>query len=98
MEFPIKVALAQAIPVLPEGSGWWYEPNVSQAQSLAVVGVGVLRDVPAHGLVIGNPARQVGWVCRCGRTLDAALRCITCRRTCWHDGDGLAEKQDPHLE
>ncbi|MFJ2314924.1 DNA ligase [Streptomyces sp. NPDC087846] len=28
MEFPIKVALAQAIPVLPEGPGWWYEPKL----------------------------------------------------------------------
>ncbi|MFE7112907.1 DNA ligase [Streptomyces sp. NPDC057575] len=27
MEFPIKVALAQAVPVLPEGPGWWYEPK-----------------------------------------------------------------------
>ncbi|MFJ2923096.1 DNA ligase [Streptomyces sp. NPDC087307] len=28
MEFPIKVALAHAIPVLPEGPGWWYEPKL----------------------------------------------------------------------
>ncbi|MFJ7200713.1 MULTISPECIES: hypothetical protein [unclassified Streptomyces] len=28
MEFPIKVALAQAVPVLPEGPGWWYEPKL----------------------------------------------------------------------
>ncbi|MFD7533660.1 hypothetical protein ACFV8E_39670 [Streptomyces sp. NPDC059849] len=27
MEFPTKVALAQAVPVLPEGPGWWYEPK-----------------------------------------------------------------------
>ncbi|WP_328698467.1 ATP-dependent DNA ligase [Streptomyces sp. NBC_00342] len=27
MEFPVKVALAQAAPTLPEGSGWWYEPK-----------------------------------------------------------------------
>lgn len=28
MEFPIKVALAQAILVLPEGPGWWYKPKL----------------------------------------------------------------------
>ncbi|MER6499180.1 DNA ligase [Streptomyces sp. NPDC001455] len=28
MEFPVKVALAQAVPVLPGGPGWWYEPKL----------------------------------------------------------------------
>ncbi|WP_331763158.1 DNA ligase (plasmid) [Streptomyces sp. NBC_01369] len=28
MEFPIKVALAQAAPTIPEGPGWWYEPKL----------------------------------------------------------------------
>ena len=34
----------------------------------AVVGAGsvVTRDVPDHALIVGNPARQVGWVCECG--------------------------------
>jgi acetyltransferase-like isoleucine patch superfamily enzyme len=33
----------------------------------------VTRDVPAHALVIGNPARQVGWVCVCGHRILRAL-------------------------
>ncbi|MGW2844392.1 ATP-dependent DNA ligase [Streptomyces sp. NPDC001274] len=28
MEFPVKVALAQAVPTLPDGPGWWYEPKI----------------------------------------------------------------------
>ncbi len=38
----------------------------------AMVGMGtvVTRDVPAHALVVGNPARQVGWVCTCGEPLE----------------------------
>lgn len=27
MELPVEVALAQAVPVLPAGEGWWYEPK-----------------------------------------------------------------------
>ncbi len=37
----------------------------------AMVGAGavVVGDVPDHALVTGNPARQSGWVCKCGRRL-----------------------------
>jgi UDP-2-acetamido-3-amino-2,3-dideoxy-glucuronate N-acetyltransferase len=32
-------------------------------------GAVVTRDVGDHELVAGNPARRLGWVCRCGRVL-----------------------------
>ncbi len=47
------------------------------------VGAGsvVIRDIPAHALVVGNPARQIGWVCRCGRRLAEDLGCSECGRS-----------------
>jgi len=38
----------------------------------AMVGAGavVVRDVPDHGLALGNPARIAGHVCRCGTRLE----------------------------
>jgi UDP-2-acetamido-3-amino-2,3-dideoxy-glucuronate N-acetyltransferase len=51
----------------------------------AMIGAGavVTHDVPPHGLVIGAPARRVGWACRCGETLtapdgQAVTRCSRC--------------------
>jgi len=37
----------------------------------AMIGAGsvVAEDVPPFALILGNPARQKGWVCRCGQRL-----------------------------
>jgi UDP-2-acetamido-3-amino-2,3-dideoxy-glucuronate N-acetyltransferase len=52
----------------------------------AFIGAGtvVIRDVPDFALVVGNPARQIGWMCVCARKLKAprsapsALTCSSC--------------------
>lgn len=56
----------------------------------AMVGAGsvVVADVPAHALVVGNPARRIGWVCTCGRRLDDSLHCDDCDRTFTEAPDG----------
>ena len=44
-------------------------------------GAVVTKDVVAHALVAGVPARRIGWVCECGLTLDReTLQCNECGR------------------
>lgn len=51
----------------------------------AMIGMGsvVTRSVPDHVLVIGNPARPVGYVCACGHPLNGR-------------GEGLAQERAEH--
>lgn len=46
----------------------------------AFIGAGavVTSDVPAYGLMVGVPARRVGWMCQCGERLHAAAGRASC--------------------
>ena len=49
--------------------------------SYALIGAGsvVIRDVPDHALMVGNAARQIGWVCSCGQQIQDE-HCKSCDR------------------
>jgi UDP-2-acetamido-3-amino-2,3-dideoxy-glucuronate N-acetyltransferase len=84
------------------GAGSVILPNVTIG-SYALIGAGsvVTRSVPAHALVYGNPARQHGYVCRCGRPLATVVNshgsvtgaCPTCQQEYTFHADFTADEQ-----
>jgi len=65
--------------------------------SMVAAGSVVTHDVPAHALVIGVPAKVVGWVCCCGEhieTLGNPRRCNVCGKVYTDDAaEGLIEME-----
>jgi UDP-2-acetamido-3-amino-2,3-dideoxy-glucuronate N-acetyltransferase len=57
----------------------------------AFVGAGavVTKDIPDYALVVGNPARPIGWMCSCGVKLNSELRCETCGQRFQKNGASL---------
>jgi len=47
--------------------------------SYSMIGAGsvVTKNVPPHALVVGNPAKRIGYVCRCGEKLKTS-KCDKC--------------------
>jgi len=52
------------------------------AYSFVGAGSVVTKDVPDYGLVYGNPARLMGWMCQCGEQLNFRLAGQIERATC----------------
>ena len=67
----------------------------------ALIGSGavVSKDVPAYGLMVGVPAKRIGWVCRCGHTLPKkasgqALQCQACGNEYTEQNGALTVKRE----
>jgi UDP-2-acetamido-3-amino-2,3-dideoxy-glucuronate N-acetyltransferase len=41
-------------------------------------GAVVNKNICDYALVVGNPARQIGWACECGERLPDDLECLIC--------------------
>jgi len=66
----------------------------------AFIGAGavVTSDVPAFALMVGVPARRVGWMCQCGERLrvrDGAAQCQLCGATYREEQGGLSMIDPP---
>ncbi|HKO91810.1 MAG TPA: DapH/DapD/GlmU-related protein [Polyangiaceae bacterium] len=65
------------------------------AWAMVAAGAVVTKDVLAHALVLGVPARQGGWVCQCGEALPgpfaaAVVPCRACGRSYGEQGGRVA--------
>lgn len=58
--------------------------------ALIAAGAVVTKNVPSHALMVGIPAKQIGWVCNCGNVLDKDLFC-PCGRKFKIDSDSIKE-------
>jgi len=60
-------------------------------------GAVVTSDVPAFGLMLGVPARRVGWMCRCGDRLPLGHQPTTCGTcgTAYEERNGGLHLVDP---
>lgn len=74
------------------GAGAIILPNVTIGRfAMVAAGALVTHSVPDHGLVMGIPARLVGYSCRCGRRLlpvENRWRCPKCEWSFRPDGAG----------
>ena len=54
--------------------------NIIGEYAMVAAGAVITKDVPAHALMAGVPAKQIGWVCKCGQRLEEEFICPKCRR------------------
>jgi UDP-2-acetamido-3-amino-2,3-dideoxy-glucuronate N-acetyltransferase len=52
-------------------------------------GAVVNKNIPDFALVVGNPAKQIGWACKCGERLSEDLECLACDKKYEKSPDGL---------
>ena len=61
-------------------------------------GAVVNKDVPDYALMAGVPAKQIGWVCECGKTLDGSLACKSCKKNYFFEDNKLKKKISDYIK
>ncbi|MBR1643845.1 MAG: N-acetyltransferase [Bacteroidales bacterium] len=61
--------------------------------AFVAAGAVITTDVPDFALMMGVPARRVGWICACGQPLSAGLRC-TCGRSYQEENENKLVQQN----
>ncbi len=54
--------------------------NIIGEYAMVAAGAVITKDVPAYALMAGVPAKQIGWVCKCGQRLGEGFICTKCRK------------------
>ena len=52
----------------------------------------ITKDIPDYAIMVGVPAKQIGWMCECGKKLDKILKCSNCSRVYIERKNILIEK------
>ncbi len=62
-------------------------------------GAVIAKDVPAYALMVGVPARRIGWMCQCGERLpdSGQGRCESCGSTYASSADVVRQLSGPNL-
>lgn len=60
-------------------------------------GAVVTKDVRDYALMVGNPARQKGWMCECGEKLDDDLTCTKCGMKYEKKKKGLEKNENQRI-
>jgi acetyltransferase-like isoleucine patch superfamily enzyme len=55
-------------------------------------GTVVNKNISDHALVVGNPAKQIGWACECGERLTDDLDCLACGNRYQKKTNGLIRR------
>lgn len=59
--------------------------------ALIAAGTVVASDVPDYALMVGVPAKRIGWICECGEQLKEEMTCKKCGRTYKEENGVLSE-------
>lgn len=65
--------------------------NIIGRWAMIASGAVVTKDVLDHSLMVGVPAKHIGWVCECGNVLKQDLSCNECKRKYVVSKTGLQE-------